>query len=169
MSSWHYYIKSKSRIKVTAEKGSKKDVEIKDVVDFTENRHKTDSLAKGKKDRVFNFLIGIGLVGLFILFVSIIIGNDVLKLQNKLYSLASDIVAISGLELTIISFNPVRAKLDEYMRFGRAGNNMFILLSIFLIAIYVVSPFPHFNFDNKFANIISLFCFFISYYNFCES
>ena len=45
MSSWPYYIDSKSRIKVTAEKGSKKDVEIKDVVEFTENRHKTNSLA----------------------------------------------------------------------------------------------------------------------------
>ena len=108
-------------MKITAEKGPKKDIEIKDVVEFTENRHKTNSLAKGKEDPIFDGLMIIGLLGLVILFGSIIIGNDVLKLQNKLYSLASDMVAISGLILTIISFNSVRVKIDKYMRFGRIG------------------------------------------------
>ena len=37
MSSWHYYIESKSRMKVIAAKGSKKDIEIKNVVTIQEN------------------------------------------------------------------------------------------------------------------------------------
>ena len=169
MSSWHYYIESKSRMKITAEKGPKKDIEIKDVVEFTENRHKTNSLAKGKEDPIFDGLMIIGLIGRVILFGSIIIGNDVLKLQNKLYSLASDMVAISGLILTIISFNSVRVKIDKYMRFGRIGNRIFILLFILLITIYFASPLPNFNLENKFANIIGFLCFFISLNNFYKS
>jgi len=39
MSRWHYYIESKSRMKITTEKGSKKDIEIKNVVTIRENKH----------------------------------------------------------------------------------------------------------------------------------
>lgn len=38
MSSWHYYIESKSRMKITTEKGSKKDIFIKDVITMQENK-----------------------------------------------------------------------------------------------------------------------------------
>lgn len=169
MSSWHYYIESKSRMKITAEKGHKKDVEIKEVVEFTENRHKTNSLAKGKEDPIFNLLIKTGIFGLLFLFALTIVGNDILGFKDKLYSLASDIVAISGLILTIISFNSVRAKIDKYMKFGPTGNRIFLILFTLLITIYAVNPFPHFNLENKFANIISLFCFFISLRNFYNS
>ena len=78
-------------------------------------------------------------------------------------------MAISGLILTIISFNSVRVKIDKYMRFGRIGNRMFILLFILLITIYFASPLPYFNLENKFANIISFLCFFISINNFYKS
>ena len=47
---------------------------------------------------------------------------------------------------------------NKYMKFGYVGNRWMILLFIFLIAIYASSPLPHFELENKFANIISLLC-----------
>lgn len=169
MSRYHYYIESKSRMRILSKKGYEKDIKIKDVVKLTENGHKMNILANGKEDRVLNLLIYFAIAGLILIFILTIIGSDILGLENKLYNMASDMVAIIGLILTIVSFDCVKDKLDKYMKFGYVGNRWMILLFIFLIAIYASSPLPHFELENKFANIISLLCFFISFYNFYNS
>ena len=69
MSRWHYYIESKSRMKITTEKGSKKDIEIKNVVTIRENKHMLTISNKPTRKVVMESIIA-----LLVYFIFLIIG-----------------------------------------------------------------------------------------------
>lgn len=73
MSSWHYYIESKKRIKVIKENKDKKTILIDDVFFITENNKtilNNKFLEGGKEDKLLNFVLAVtGGLLVFLLFL----------------------------------------------------------------------------------------------------
>lgn len=171
MSSWHYYIKSKSRIRITDKKDNKKYVSIDNVVSVKENERMIidNEFNQGKSHYILNslFLVTIIITGL--LFILLVIGNDFLNLEDNVYMLINDMVAFTSVIIVLASIESFRFNLNKYLKFGTFGNKLYISICFLLISLLGGFLLYKLNISGRLANTFSLMCFAISCKNYFHS
>ena len=133
MSRYHYYIESKSRMKITAEKGPKKDIFIKDVITMQENKRTLMSngsiqnkmTAANKPTKVT--IIWSAIV-LFVYFSSLVMG---ILYKDSTAALIASCVSFT----TAITMGPM---LTHFMNFANIKIGVWLVSATFGIIISVL-------------------------------
>ena len=133
MSSWHYYIESKSRMKITTEKSHKKDIFIKDVITIQESKRTLMSngsiqnkmTAANKPTKVT--IIWSAIV-LFVYFSSLVMG---ILYKDSTAALIASCVSFT----TAITMGPM---LTHFMNFANIKIGVWLVSATFGIIISVL-------------------------------
>lgn len=160
MSSWHYYIESKKRIKVIKENKDKKTILIDDVFFITENNKtilNNKFLEGGKEDKLLNFVLAVT-GGLLVFLLFLMLFGDFFKLDDNLYGTTSGVIATAGFIITLMSIPKTQKSLNKILKFGHTGNRLILIVLICLIPIYDAGPFPTLCIDSRYANFVSVMC-----------
>lgn len=170
MAKWHYTITAKTRANIVEESRTTQKVSISGATEIIENKEglfpKYD-LNCGKTSVFLNIMLMILCAGTIILVAAIVVEKDIFLNPSAEYRIASDMIATSGLFLTVISFPSIKLKLMRILKFGKLGNHLCLIFCSFGIPVLAAAGLFLIGFSERIANLISLVCIFVSIWNFC--
>lgn len=169
MAKWHYTITAKTRANIVEESRTTQKVSISGATEIIENKEglfpKYD-LNCGKTSVFLNIMLMILCAGTIILVAAIVVEKDIFLNPSAEYRIASDMIATSGLFLTVISFPSIKLKLMRILKFGKLGNHLCLIFCSFGIPVLAAAGLFLIGISERIANLISLVCIFVSIWNF---
>lgn len=168
MSSYHYYIISKRRIKREKNSKHKENVYIEDVRYIKENNKvicEEDNIEKGKPDVTYNLLMSIAVLS-FAVFICVLEFSDLIGIGRNVPQFLSDYVSSIGFFTMLYSIPWIRKFIVlPLFDCGKVGNKLKMSVIMFMLSLFVAMILFQLEISGVLSNLISIICIGVTLFN----